>query len=228
MIIEFCGHSCFLLRDGRHSVIIDPFLSGNPVAVRKPEEVSVEAVLLTHGHGDHIGDAIAIAQRNNATIIAPYELATYSGKKGAQVHPMHIGGGRDFPFGRVKLTQAWHGSAVFDDGDIPIYTGNPCGFILTIGSTTVYHAGDTGLFGDMKLIGDRNDIDCAFLPIGDNFTMGIDDALYALELLQPKKVIPLHYDTFPVIEVEVSDFTDGAKQKGYECIVLKPGESTAL
>lgn len=227
MRIEFCGHACFLVSDNGHSLIIDPFLTGNPAASRKPEDVKVETVLLSHGHGDHVGDALSIAKNNDATIIAPYELAVYSEKNGAKVHHMHIGGAHDFPFGRVKLTQAWHGSAVMD-GDIPIYTGNPCGFLLTMSGTTVYFAGDTGLFGDMKLIGDRHDIDTAILPIGDNFTMGIDDALYALKLINPKKVIPMHYNTFPVIEVDVNVFANGAKELGYECIILEPGDSTEV
>ncbi len=228
MNLEFCGHSCFLITGDGHSVIIDPFLSGNPVATRKAEDTTVEAILLTHGHGDHIGDTLSIAINNNATVVAPFELAVYIQKKGAEAHQMHIGGSHDFPFGRVKLTPAWHGSAVMDDGDIPIYTGNPCGIILTMDNKTVYHAGDTGLFGDMKLIGDRHDIDLAILPIGDNFTMGIDDALYALELVNPKKVIPMHYNTFPVVEVDVREFAGGSEKKGYECIVLNPGESTSI
>ena len=227
MKVEFCGHACFVISSDGHSVIIDPFLTGNPAASCKPDDVKVEAVLLSHGHGDHVGDAISIAKKNNATVVAPFELAVYSEKQGANAHPMHIGGAHDFPFGRVKLTPAWHGSAIME-GDIPIYTGNPCGILLTMGGTTAYFAGDTGLFGDMKLIGDRNSIDVALLPIGDNFTMGIDDALYALELVNPKKVIPMHYNTFPVIEVDVNEFAHGAKKSGYECIVLNPGESAEI
>ena len=228
MKIEFCGHSCFLITNDMNSVIIDPFLTGNPQALRKPGDINVEAVILTHGHGDHVGDGITIAKNNDATVIAPFELAVYSEKNGAKAHPMHIGGGHDFPFGRVKLTPAWHGSAVMEAGDIPIYTGNPCGILLTMDGKTVYHAGDTGLFGDMKLIGERHAIDLVMLPIGDNFTMGISDALYALQLVNPKKVVPMHYNTFPVIEVDVNEFTSGAKKMGYECIVLNPGESTVI
>jgi len=228
MKLEFCGHSCFIISYNEHSVIIDPFLTGNPQATKRASDVSVEAVILTHGHGDHIGDWLSIAQKNNATIIAPYELAMYCEKKGAPVHPLHIGGGYNFPFGRVKLTPAWHGSAIMDDSNICIYTGSPCGVLITMGGKTVYHSGDTGLFGDMRLIGECNSIDVALLPIGDNFTMGIQDALYALKLLNPRKVIPMHYNTFPIIAADPDAFAKGARELKYECIILKPGESVTI
>ena len=140
-------------------------------------------MLVTHGHGDHLGDAVAISKSNRAPIIGPYELVGYCEKQGALGHPMHIGGSHPFPFGRVKLTIAHHGSMAPDG----TYTGNPCGFVVTMGGRTVYHAGDTGLFLDMQLIGEMNRLDCAILPIGDNFTMGREDALRAAELLRPKK-----------------------------------------
>ncbi|MCP4725626.1 MAG: metal-dependent hydrolase [bacterium] len=225
--LEFLGHSCFKVSDDNYSVIIDPFLTGNPQAAAKAEDIKVNAVLLTHGHGDHAGDGITIAKNNDATVVAPFELATYCERQGCKVHPMHIGGGYQFDFGHVKLTQALHGSAVMD-GDIPFYTGNPCGIILTMSGKTIYHAGDTGLFGDMKLIGELHDIDCALLPIGDNFTMGIKDALYGLKLIDPKFVIPMHYNTFPVIEVDPEEFASGAKDLGYECRVMKSGGSTQV
>jgi L-ascorbate metabolism protein UlaG (beta-lactamase superfamily) len=208
--------------DGKYNIIIDPFLTGNPLATIKAENVKVDYILVTHGHGDHLGDAVPIAKRNKATIIAPNELAVYLSKQGVQVHNMHIGGAHNFPFGRVKLTIAHHGSAV---GDNLIYTGNPCGFLITMGGKTLYHSGDTGLFYDMKLIGETNSIDLAFLPIGDNFTMGIDDAILAVEFLKPKKVVPMHYNTFPIINTEPDEFTQGLKNFSGQVIVIKPGES---
>jgi L-ascorbate metabolism protein UlaG (beta-lactamase superfamily) len=182
-------------------------------------------VLLTHGHGDHLGDGISIAKKNNATVIAPYELATYCSNVGCQVHPMHIGGGYDFPFGRIKLTTAHHGSGA-DLGDKALaYMGNPCGFLVTIGDKTVYHAGDTALFMDMKLIGEMNTIDVALLPIGDNFTMGIPDAVKAVEFLQPRLSVPMHYKTFDVIDADPIEFRRQVESMGLAARVLEVGES---
>ncbi len=225
--VEFCGHSCFIVSNDSQSVIIDPFLTGNPLAAVKPENVKVDAVILTHGHGDHAGDGIDIAKANGATVIAPFELATYAQSKGAKAHAMHIGGSYTFPFGKIKLVPAWHGSAVME-GDKIIYTGNPCGVLLFIDGKTIYHAGDTGLFYDMKLIGDRHPVDVALLPIGDNFTMGVDDAVYAAELINPKKVVPMHYNTFPVIEADPNEFAEGVRKLGCEPVILEPGESLDL
>lgn len=222
--IEFCGHSCFRISTESNELIIDPFLTGNPQAVLKPEDVNVDTVLLTHGHGDHIADAEVIAKNNDALIIACYELAKYFENKNCKTHGMGVGGGYNFDFGYMKLTHAQHGSAVME-GEIPYYTGNPCGIILKLEDKTIYHAGDTGLFGDMKMLGDRNDIDVAMLPIGDNFTMGIDDAVYAAELLNPKIVIPMHYNTFPVIEVDVEKFKKGISELGIDCKIMKASDT---
>jgi L-ascorbate metabolism protein UlaG (beta-lactamase superfamily) len=217
----FLGHSCVTLTEGPHRLIIDPFLTGNPQAAAKADEIDVNYILLTHGHGDHVGDAFELAKRTNATVVANFELANLCAKNGANVHPMHIGGAHDFDFGRVKLTIAHHGGGAGEDGSI--YTGPPVGFLVTIGGKVVYHPGDTGLFYDMKLIGEMNEIDLAFLPIGDNFTMGIDDAVKAVEFLKPAKVVPFHYDTWPVIEAGPDEFS--SKVKGAEVVILKPGES---
>jgi L-ascorbate metabolism protein UlaG (beta-lactamase superfamily) len=218
----FMGHSCVLLTDGKHKVMIDPFLSGNEKAAVQADKVDVDFILITHGHGDHIGDAVAIAKRTGATTISNYEITNLVSKQGVQkAHPLHIGGGADFPFGRVKMTIAHHGGGYGPDASI--YTGPAAGFLVTIGGKVVYHAGDTGLFYDMKLIGDMNKIDLAFLPIGDNFTMGVDDAVKAVEFLGPRHVVPMHYDTFPIIQADPQQFA--RKVIGSQVHVLKPGES---
>jgi L-ascorbate metabolism protein UlaG (beta-lactamase superfamily) len=218
----FLGHSCVMATDGKYNIIIDPFLTGNSQATLKADQIKVDYVLVTHGHSDHLGDAVPIAIKNDATIIAPNELAIYVEKQGAKTHNMHIGGAFNFAFGRVKLTIAHHGSAA---GDNLTYTGNPCGFLVTMGDRVMYHSGDTGLFYDMKLIGDMNKIDLAFLPIGDNFTMGIEDAAKAVEFLHPKTVVPIHYKTWPIIGTEPAEFVSRIDKSVTKAVILKPGES---
>jgi len=226
--INYLGHACFVL-EGNKKIIIDPFLTGNPTAAKKPEEIEVDYILLTHGHGDHLGDAVKIAEKCQATIIAPNELAAFCGRKGVPVHNMHIGGSYKFNGMKVKLTQAWHGSALVSDKDI-IFTGNPCGFLIWMDELCIYHAGDTGLFGDMEqVIGRNNQIDAALLPIGDNFTMGPEDAVIAAKWLGAKTVIPMHYNTWPLIAQDPYLFKEAVEAKTQsKCLVLKPGESTVL
>ena len=221
----YCGHACFLVEGGGERLIIDPFLSGNPKASMSADDVDVGWVLVSHAHGDHLGDAFPIAKRTGATVVANHEIATRAGEEaGVSAHPMHIGGGRDFPFGRVKLTIAHHGSS-FPDGS---YGGNPCGFLLTMEGKKIYHACDTALFYDMKLIGEEG-IDLAILPIGDNFTMGPADALRAVKLIEPKAVVPIHYDTFDVIEQDVQAFARAVESKtSARCAPLVPGETFEL
>lgn len=222
--VKFLGHSCVTITEGKHKLIIDPFLTDNPTAPVKADEIDVNFILLTHGHSDHVGDAIAIAKRTKALVIANYELATLCAGEGVNSHPMHIGGSHDFDFGRVKLTIAHHGGGYGPDASR--YTGPPVGFLVTIGGKVIYHSGDTGLFYDMKLIGEMNKIDLAFIPIGDNFTMGLDDAVKAVEFLQPKRVVPFHYDTWELIAEDPGKFKE--KVKGAEVVILKPGESLSV
>ncbi len=222
--LTYYGHSCVGIKGAQASILIDPFLTGNPDAALKAPDASPNYVLVTHAHGDHLGDAIAIAKRSGAMLISNFEITTYAQQHGCTVHPLHIGGGWDFPLGRVKLTIAHHGSS-FPDGS---YGGNPAGLLITMEGKKIYHAGDTGLFYDMKLIGEAG-IDVAFLPIGDNFTMGPADALRAVELIEPAVVIPIHFHAFDVIKQDPQAFAERVRQQTKSgCIVLDPGQSYTL
>ena len=225
MKLKYFSHSAFqITTDNGKRVLIDPFLTGNPTSPVKTEEVNADFIVLTHAHGDHIGDAFSIADRCNSLIICVNELADYCKSKGYNAHNMHIGGGYNFEFGRVKFTIAHHGSMTPDN----TYAGEPAGVVISADGKNVYHTGDTGLFYDMKLIGEMTPIDYMLLPIGDNFTMGITDAVKAVELTNPKVAIPMHYNTFPVIEADPDEFKQKAEAKGFNCKVMNYGEEIEL
>ena len=225
MKLRYFSHSAFqITTTAGKKILIDPYLDDNPTSPVKSDDVSADYIILTHAHGDHIGDTFKIAKRCKSTVIAVNELANYCSEKGANAHNMHIGGGYDFEFGRVKFTIAHHGSQT-PDGQ---YAGEPAGIVLTIDGKTIYHTGDTGLFYDMKLIGEMNNIDYMLVPIGDNFTMGITDAVKAVEFVNPKHVIPMHYKTFPVINAEPSEFKSRIEKEGKKCRVMEFGEEIEL
>ncbi|MBS4208774.1 metal-dependent hydrolase [Bacillus sp. FJAT-50079] len=208
MKISYHGHSAIKIETNGKVIFIDPFITGNELSDLKPEEQHADAIILTHGHGDHVGDTETIAKRSDSLVIALNELAVYLGWQGLRTHSMNIGGAYTFDFGTVKYTQAYHGSAVITDKKEIIYMGMPGGVLFTAEGKTIYHAGDTALFSDMKLIGERHPIDVAFLPIGDNFTMGPEDAALAAKFLKAKMVVPIHYNTFPPIKQDPHVFVE--------------------
>jgi L-ascorbate metabolism protein UlaG (beta-lactamase superfamily) len=222
--LTYHGHSCFELEADGHRVIVDPFIKGNSHAKIRPSDVEVEAVLVSHGHGDHVGDALEIARKNKCPVISNFEIANWFGGQGVEVHPMHIGGSHTFPFGRVKLTPAVHGSALPDGTG----GGLAAGILFWMGGKCVYYAGDTGIHSDMGLYGRLNPIDLALLPIGDNFTMGVDDAVEAALLCQAKEAMPIHYDTFPVIAADPKEFVRKLESRGGKGRIAGFGETVTV
>ncbi|KPL83389.1 metal-dependent hydrolase [Thermanaerothrix daxensis] len=223
--LTWYGHATLGLKIGDYDVLVDPFFSGNPAASTSANKVPAQFILISHGHGDHIGDTVSIAKRTGALVISNFEICNWLATKGVKTHAQHIGGGHRHPFGYVKLTQALHGSALPDGS----YGGNPAGFLITTNEgKKIYIAGDTGLFGDMRLIGEEG-IDLAVLPIGDNYTMGPEDALRAVKLLQPRHVIPIHYDTFNLIAQDARAWAARVEQETPAKVhLLRPGESFTL
>jgi L-ascorbate metabolism protein UlaG (beta-lactamase superfamily) len=229
MKIIYHGHSAVQIITEDKSLIIDPFLSGNPLAVTKPEDIKVDAVLLTHAHGDHILDAAPIAKANQAPVVANVELAAYMSWKGVETIGMNIGGTLDLGFAKAKMVQAIHTSGIVDEETkTVIYGGVAAGYIVRVEGKTILHTGDTALFNDMKLLGDRENIDVVLLPIGDHFTMGPEDALKAAEWYRAKLVIPVHYNSFPVIKQDADQFVSQLEARGINGKVLAPGEAIEL
>ena len=215
--ITFLGHSGFHLDDGSNAVVIDPFLTDNPLAAHRPDQIKCQTVALTHGHFDHFGDTVAIAKANDATVIAAFEICEFASSQGVEhVEPANPGGKVATDFGWVALTQAFHSSSYKGQ-----YMGMPCGLVVHLGGVTLYHCGDTALFSDMKLIGQIYQPDIAAIPVGDRFTMGPQLGTRAAELISPKVAIPIHYKTFDLLTSDISEF----RPKDVDVKVMEPGES---
>ena len=214
---NFYGHACFQLDDGKYKLLFDPFLTGNPLASIKADEVEADYVFITHAHSDHCGDGYDIIKRTGATAIGIPEVTDFGGEDVKAVG-MNLGGTLKLPFGFARMVPALHSAGIAG--------GTPCGYVVGIGGQVIYFAGDTALFGDMKFIGERDKIDWAILPIGDHFTMGIGDAAKAVELLGAKNVIPVHYNTWDVIKQDPEEFKKLVK--GATVHIVKPGESLNL
>lgn len=223
--LTWLGHGTWLISSGNHRLVLDPFLDDSPVAPIKADAVEADFILVSHGHFDHVADVEKIARRTGATIISTYEICEWFGKKGLdKLHAMNIGGGFKFPFGRVKMTMAEH-TSMLPDGS---YGGAAAGFLLSLPEGNVYFACDTGLFGDMQRIG-ASGLALAALPIGDNFTMGPDDALEAVKLLAPRRVVPVHRNTWPLIAQDADAWAERVRRETTaEPIVLSPGGKLAL
>jgi L-ascorbate metabolism protein UlaG (beta-lactamase superfamily) len=221
MEVRFLGHACFTLTDGSTTILIDPFLTGNPKAAISAEDVSATAILLTHGHQDHYGDTVAIAKRTGASVTAITELAGEIGEEGVEVNDPNMGGTVKFDWGWVKLVPAWHTSTT-PNGTV----NTPAGLLISFDGTTVYHLGDTCLFSDLQLVGKRHPIDIALMCIGGHYTMDRTDAVDAAELVGAKTVIPCHYNTFPPIETDARAFkSDVESATSSNVVVLEPGQS---
>jgi L-ascorbate metabolism protein UlaG (beta-lactamase superfamily) len=219
------GHAVLGLETGGYKVLVDPFFTGNPAASQTAKQAQADFILVSHGHADHVGDTLDIARRTGAMVISNAEISGWFGKQGLKTHAQHVGGGFKYPFGYLKLTLALHGSGLPDGSS----GGNPVGFLLTTNEgLKIYMACDTGLFSDMRLIGEEG-LDLAFIPIGDNFTMGPDDALRAVKLLQPKHVVPIHYNTWELIAQDPNAWAKRvAAETSTQVHVLKPGESLTI
>jgi len=215
--VRWLGHAAVELGYSNKILLFDPYISENPVAAVKVDELKPDYILVSHAHFDHLGDTEAIARASNALVVSTAEIAYLCEKKGLRAHAMHIGGKHSFDFGYVRVTPAFHGAGV--EG------GHACGFVVQFYGKRIYFAGDTGLFSDMRLLGELEPLDLAILPIGDNFTMGVDDAVVAVEYLKPKVVVPVHYNTWPLIQADPYEFQRKVEARvSSRVIVLRPGE----
>ena len=226
MKVSYHGHAVVKIETGGKTILIDPFITGNSLTDLKVEDVKPDVIIITHGHRDHLGDTVQLAKNNDVLVIANDELSAYLGWQGLNVHPLHIGGSYQFDFGRVKLTPAFHGTGLQTKDQKIIYLGMPAGVLFMAEGKTIYHSGDTALFSDMKLIGERHPIDLAFLPIGDNYTMDPEDAAYAAKLLNAKTVVPMHYNTFPIIQQDPQKFISLLENRNGK--ILQPGEEIEM
>ncbi len=224
--LTWYGHATWAINTGNYNILLDPFLSESPTAPVKPDDLSADFILVSHGHFDHVADVASIAKRTDATVVAVYEIATWFSEKHSvkNTFGMNIGGATQLDFGTVKMTPALHSSQLPDGS----YGGNPAGFLLGINDIQLYFACDTALFSDMRLIGNAG-IDVAVVPIGDLFTMGPEDSVEAIKLIQPKQVLPSHYNTWPPIQQDADVWSEMVKTKtGAQPIVLLPGESHSI
>jgi L-ascorbate metabolism protein UlaG (beta-lactamase superfamily) len=237
MEIRFLGHACFELSEGDARVLVDPFLSpNNPVSPLSADELEPTHILITHGHADHIADAVGLARRTGAHCVAVVEIATWLGDQGIEaVSDPNLGGTVEFDWGWVKLVQAFHTNTIPGSAEAPfsaesgVVIGMPAGLVIKIGGTTVYHLGDTCLFGDMKLIAERTPVDVALIPIGGHYTMDRHDAAVAAGLIGAGTVIPMHYNTFPAIEADAEAFKSDVESKtGSQVVILEPGDTHSV
>ncbi|MDU0371181.1 metal-dependent hydrolase [Hymenobacter endophyticus] len=225
MTLTYYGHACFLLEAGGSKVLFDPFIRPNPLAADVDvDAIQADYILITHGHGDHVADVEEIGKRTGAQVVAIAEIAGWFEQKGLQTVGMNLGGTLHLPFGSVTMVAAAHSSSLPDGS----YGGVAAGYIVQAEGKTLYFAGDTALTYDMKLIGERHKLDLAILPIGDHYTMGIDDALVAADWVGASKIIGMHYDSFPVIAINHDEAKAKATQAGKELVLLSVGETTSL